>query len=80
MGVIGKLPFSVGCYTQKSSALSAFRSILLLCTIIGVTEPASALSSDACQAGSPCVKGHYDGAGRNASDNNTLPLFLWVAI
>jgi hypothetical protein len=78
-----------------------FRSLILLCTMAGVAQSASALPSYARQTadswGRPFANvrvglqytvytkydgasTNYDGTGRNASDNNTLYLFAWLAI
>ena len=68
-----------------------FRSLILLCTMAGVAQSASALPSYARQTVRVGLQyivytkydgasTNYDGTGRNASDNNTLYLFAWLAI
>jgi hypothetical protein len=70
MSAIKELSFSMGGYTHTGgpqrtqfSVLGLFRSILLLCTMIAVTQSASALPSYARQTGYPCVKCHVGGFG-----------------
>jgi hypothetical protein len=68
-----------------------FRSLILLCTMAGVAQSASALPSYARQTVRvgfqytvytkyDGASTNYDGTGRNASDNNTLYLFAWLAV
>src|SRR3979490_1583648 len=51
------------CQSKEVSFWRVFRPLLLLCTMIGFGESASALPSYARQTGYPCVKCHVGGFG-----------------
>ena len=63
MGVINKLRFRLGAHTHIHPFCRIFQTAILLCTILGLAQSASAVPSYARQTGYPCVKCHVGGFG-----------------